>query len=41
MFILNSDELCVYNLLCNSTEILLKCFDTYIEAFNYIKDNSF
>ena len=28
MFVLNSDEICVYQLLCNGTEILIQCFNS-------------
>lgn len=40
MFLLNSEELCVYNLLCDGAEILLECFNNYTQALNYIKNNS-
>lgn len=39
MLILNSNELCVYNLLCNGTELLLNCFSNYTNALNYIFSN--
>ena len=39
MFVLNSDEICVYQLLCNGTEILIQCFNSIPNAIDYMKNN--
>lgn len=39
MYILNSEDLCLYNLLCDSSEILIQCFTNFTNAFDFMRQN--
>ena len=39
MYILNSEDLCLYNLLCDSSEVLIQCFTNFTNALDFMRQN--
>lgn len=39
MYIFNSEELCLYSLLCNSSEVLIQCFTNFSNALDFMRQN--
>ena len=41
MYIINSGDLCLYNILCNSIEILINCFNNFTDSLDFIRNNPY